>query len=467
MNLQQLISIVKLQSKSIFKKKMIFITSCFGFGLSFLTSTTAMHRPFLSTITSTQVENQNDELSKKNIQRFATTIALIHRYYIKNVNNDQLFDSAISGMLTSLDPHSSYLDSDDLKELKTIVSGEFVGVGIKLILSKEGLLEVISPLDNSPAARSGIKSNDFIVKINGQLVQNMSLSKAVSMIKGKRGTSVKLTVLRKSSDKPLIFTITRQPIHLISVKSKMLEPGYGYVRITFFQAPVISQLRKEIYKLKTKSNGHLKGLILDLRNNPGGLLDVSSKVADSFLDSNKIHQYNNYIFYTKGRVPGANIHIKATPGDLIPNTQMVVLINGGSASASEIVAGALQDYKRAIIIGTPSFGKGSVQTILPINQNNAVKLTTALYYTPAGREIQAKGIIPNVTVPELTVKPTASSELTLDEADFQNHLLNSTENSETTTAPSKKLLQTQLKLAKTDYQLYEALLILHGLNAHF
>lgn len=467
MNLRQLISIVKLQSKPIFEKKMVFITSCFGFGLSFLTSTLAIHRPPLPTITLTQVETQNNELSKKNVQRFATTMAFIHRYYIKNVNNDKLFNSAISGMIASLDPHSSYLDSNDLKELKTTVSGEFVGVGIELTLSKDGLLEVISPLDNSPAARSGIKSNDFIIKINGQLVQNMSLPKAVNMIKGKRGTSVKLTVLRKSNDKPLIFKVTREPIHLISVKSKMLEPGYGYVRITFFQVSVASQLRKEIYKLKTKSNGHLKGLILDLRNNPGGLLDVSSEVADSFLDSSKIHQYNDYIFYTKGRVPGANIHIKATPGDLVPNTQMVVLINGGSASASEIVAGALQDYKRAVIMGMPSFGKGSVQTILPINQNDAIKLTTALYYTPAGREIQAKGIIPNVTVPEFTIKPAAASGLTLDEADFQNHLLNDMESSRTTTEQSKKLLQAQLELAKTDYQLYEALLMLHGLNAHF
>nr|WP_251366228.1 S41 family peptidase [Coxiella-like endosymbiont of Rhipicephalus sanguineus] len=426
-----------------------------------------MPHPLLPTITPTQIENQNDELSKKNIQRFVTTIALIHRYYIKNVENDELFNSAISGMITSLDPHSSYLDTNDLKELKTTVSGEFIGIGIELTLSKDGLLKVISPLDDSPAARAEIKPNDFILKINGQLVQNMSLPEAVSRIKGKKGTSVTLTVLRKFMDKPLIFNITREPIHLISVKSKMLEPGYGYVRITFFQGPVVTQLHEAISKLKTESNSHLKGLVLDLRNNPGGLLDVSAGVADSFLDSNKIHQYNDYIVYTKGRFPGADIKIKATSGDLISNTPMVVLINGGSASASEIVAGALQDYKRAIIMGTPSFGKGSVQTVLPIGHDDAIKLTTALYYTPAGREIQEKGIIPNVTVPELTIKP-AEMGLTLDEADFQNHLPNDmVKSSKTAVEQEKKLLEAQLELAKTDYQLYEAFLMLHGLNAHF
>ncbi len=438
MKLQWSISRDKLRPIS--KGKIVFVTSFFGLSLNFLTSTLAISHPLLPIITPTQIENQNDELSKKNVQRFVTTIALIHRYYIKNVDNDELFNNAISGMIVSLDPHSSYLDTNDIKELKTTVSGEFVGIGIELTLSKDGLLKVISPLDDSPAARSEIKPNDFIVKINGQLVQNMSLLEAVGRIKGKKGTSVTLTVLRKSTDKPLIFNITREPIHLISVKSKMLEPDYGYVRITFFQGSVVTQLHEAISKLKTESNSHLKGLVLDLRNNPGGLLDVSAGVADSFLDSNKIYQYNDYIVYTKGRVPGANIHIKATPGDLIPNTPIVVLINGGSASASEIVAGALQDYKRAIIMGTTSFGKGSVQTVLPIDHDDAIKLTTALYYTPAGREIQEKGIIPNVTVPELTILTIKPAEMgfTLDEADFQNHLPNDMVKSSKTSVEQEK-----------------------------
>lgn len=445
---------------------MVFMGSFFGFSLSFLTSIIYVPRPLFPTIISRQIENQNDELSKQDVQRFVTAVALIHRYYINNVDNNKLFNNAISGMIASLDPHSSYLNASNLKELKTTVSGELVGVGIELILSKDGLLKVISPLDDSPAALAGIKPNDFIIKINGQLVQNMSLPEAVSKIKGKKGTNVKLTVLRKSTDRPLIFIITRKPIHLISVKSKMLEPCYGYVRITFFQGPVVTQLHEAISALKTDSNSHLKGLVLDLRNNPGGLFGASAEVADSFLDSSKIHQYKDYIVYTKGRVLGADVHIKATRGDLIPNTPIVVLINGGSASASEIVAGALQDYKRAIIMGTPSFGKGSVQTVLPIGQDNAIKLTTALYYTPAGREIQARGIIPNITVPEFSIEPAAMG-LTLDEENFQNHLPNDVaESQKTGTEQAKKLLQAQLKLAKTDYQLYEALIMLHGLNAY-
>ena len=414
-----------------------------------------------------QAEDKNDTLTKKDIERFLTAIALIHQYYIKNISNKKLLDGAISGMIANLDPHSSYLNNNDLKELKTTVSGEFVGTGIELTVSKDGLLKVISSLEDSPAAHAGIQSNDCIIKIDDQLVQNMSLSEAVNRIKGKKDTTVTLTVLRKNRNKPLIFSVQRESIHLVSVKSKMLEPGYGYVRITFFQGPVEKQLREAVNKLKKESQGPLKGLVLDLRNNPGGLLDVSAKVADSFLDTRKLHQYKDLIVYTKGHVPNADIQIKATPGDIIPDTPMVVLINGGSASASEIVAGALQDYSRAIIMGTPSFGKGSVQTVLPIGKEDAIKLTTALYYTPAGREIQAKGIIPNVSVPEFNIT-FPKSELILDEADFQNHLPNDDTVSIKTnlkiSEEEKNLLQTQLQLAKTDYQLYQAVMVLQGLQ---
>lgn len=436
-----------------------------------LSSTTILAVPSHSTIsnvlTPTQLNAQDDQLPKKDVQRFVTAIALIHHYYIKNVSNEKLFNDAISNMIAGLDPHSSYLDADDLKELRTTVSGEFIGVGMELTVSKDGILKVISPLDDSPAACIGIKPNDYIIKINDQLVQNISLPEAVSRIKGKKDTMLKLTVLRKGIDKPLIFNIKREPIHLISVKSKMLEPRYGYIRITFFQGPVKKQLRSAIAQLKKESGGHLHGLVLDLRNNPGGLLNVSAEVANSFLNIDKTHRYHDYIVYTKGRVPGADIHVKASGNDIISDTPMVVLINGGSASASEIVAGALQDYRRAIIMGTPSFGKGSVQTVLPVGNDGAIKLTTALYYTPAGREIQAKGIIPNVTVPELKVKP-AELGLTFDEENFKNHLPNDMlpKKNEIKTEEEKNLLHTQLQLAKTDYQLYEALLMLQGLNTH-
>ena len=452
----------------ILKKKLIafVIFACISFEL--IGVVFACYPFFLSkTLIATPIADKNDQLSQKDIKRFVTTIALIHQHYINNVSNKTLLDSAISGIMANLDPHSSYLNNNDLKELKTTLSGKFVGVGIELMISKNGFLKVISPIENSPATCAGIKSNDYIVKINDQLVQNMSLSEAMDRIKGKKDTTVKLTVLRKNVSKPLIFSIQREPIHLVNVTSKMLEPGYGYVRISFFQNTVEKQLYNAVNELKKKSQGRLKGLILDLRNNPGGLLDISAKVADVFLDANKIHQYHNLIVYTKGRVPSADIQIKATPGDIIPDTPMVVLINGGSASASEIVAGALQDYRRGIIMGTPSFGKGSVQTVLPIGKDDAIKLTTALYYTPASHEIQAKGIVPNVSIPEFSII-SPKSELTLDEADFHNHLTdnNTTLNKDnkSTIEEEKSLLQSQLQLAKSDCQLYEALMILQGLQ---
>lgn len=408
---------------------------------------------------------QTPKLPRKDIRRFVTAIAVIHHYYIKPTTNNTLFDDAISGMVSSLDPHSTYLNAAALKDLKTTVSGKFVGVGIELTL-KDGMLKVISPLDGSPAQKAGIKANDLIVKVDGMLIRNMSLEDAVKRIKGKAGTSVILTVIRKGAEKPVDYKIKREVIKLVSVKSKLLQNGYGYVRITFFQGPVDHQLHHEIKELKDESNGHLEGLILDLRNNPGGLLDVSAQVADDFLDSNKINKYKDYIVYTKGRIPGADMHIKAHGNDLIKGTPMVVLINGGSASASEIVAGALQDYNRAIVMGTRSFGKGSVQTVLPIGKDSAIKLTTALYYTPAGREIQARGIIPDVTVPILSVKDLDTKSFLVDEANFQNHLDGKvSKETKEEIAKRKETLGSQLKLAKKDYQLYEALMMLQGLHA--
>lgn len=421
-----------------------------------------------NTLSVEDLNKESSELPKDDIQRFVTAIALIHHYYINPVTNTSLFDNSIRGMIASLDPHSAYLDAEDLKELKSTVSGEFVGVGIELTVSKEGLLKVISPLDGSPAQKAGIKPNDAIIKINKELVRNMSLEEAVRKIKGKAGTTVTLTILRQGVQKPLIFTLERQTIHLISVSSKMIEPGYAYVRITFFQGPLEKQLQEAIEKLKTQAGGRLKGFVLDLRNNPGGLLDVSAQVAGSFLDPNKLHQYHDYVVYTKGRIPGADIQLKAEEHDMIPGTPMVLLINGGSASASEIVAGALQDYKRAIIMGTRSFGKGSVQTVLPLSKDSALKLTTALYYTPAGREIQAEGIIPDVVVPELAVTPSKNDYITIDEAGFQNHLANANKDKAAvakTAEEQKKITDTEVDLAKTDYQLYQAIMMLKGLNA--
>lgn len=413
------------------------------------------------------LEKAHDNASQQDIKKFATAISVIKRYYIKDTTDANLFNNAIRGMVSNLDPHSSFLDPDDLKELKTAVSGEFVGVGIELT-TENGALKVISPLEGTPAYRAGVKSNDLIIKINGKLVQDMNLRDAVKRIKGKRGSQVILTILRKNSKKPIELAITRDAIKLVTVKDRMLEKGYGYVRITFFQGPVDNELKTAIEKLKNESNGKLKGFVLDLRNNPGGLLDVSAKVVNLFLNSNKItHKYNDLIVYTKGRIPGSDISLKATPGDMINGVPMIVLINGGSASASEIVAGALQDYKRAIIMGTRSFGKGSVQTVIPISGDSAIKLTTALYHTPSGRVIQARGIRPDVMVPELEVnEKTISGLLDIDESDYEHHILNG--NNEVTPeqlAARKKLREEELSLAKEDYQIYEALMMLKGLNA--
>ena len=370
-------------------------------------------------------------------------------------------------MLSNLDPHSAYLDETALKNLQAAVSGKFVGVGIELTI-KDGILKVITPLEGTPAFKAGIKPNDLIIKVGDKLVQNMTLQEAINNIKGKRGTNVKLTIIRTGSDKPLVKTVKRDIIKVVMVKHKMLEKGFGYIRIAMFQGPVIANLHKAINKLEKESGGHLKGLILDLRNNPGGLLQASAGVADTFLNANKLNKkYHGLLVYTKGRIKGSDVKFKAHAGDMIDGTPIVVLINSGSASASEIVAGALQDYKRAIIMGTRSFGKGSVQTVIPINKTSAIKITTALYYTPNGSVIQARGIIPDVSVPALEVSDENLKNLIkIDESDYQNHLVNGEAKQET--ANLKKLKERrkkELTLAKDDYQMYEALMMLKGMNA--
>ena len=409
-------------------------------------------------------------LPKKQIKRFVTSIAVIKHYYIKKVSDEKLFSNAIRGMVSNLDPHSSFLDARDLKELRTAVSGKFVGIGVELT-TQNGALKVISPLEGTPAFRAGIKANDLIIKVNGKLVQNMTLREAVQHIKGKKGTTVSLTILRRGEKKAIELTITRAVIKLVTVKKKMLDNQYGYVRITFFQGPVDAALRKEISELNKQAGGKLKGFILDLRNNPGGLLDVSAKVADTFLDARSLRKYNGLIVYTKGRIKGSDMKLKATPEDRIKGVPMVVLINSGSASASEIVAGALQDYKRAVIMGTRSFGKGSVQTILPVGDDSAIKLTTALYHTPSGRVIQAQGIQPDVIIPNLTVsKKNIKGLIDIDESAYRNHLANTSDPADKEKLKAKlkhikEQRKKELALAQKDYQMYEALMMLKGMNA--
>ncbi|OGT63845.1 MAG: peptidase S41 [Gammaproteobacteria bacterium RIFCSPHIGHO2_12_FULL_45_9] len=405
-------------------------------------------------------------LPRTDVQRFTNAIGLIQEYYIASTTDDQLFGNAIQGMVSNLDPHSAYLDPTALKDLQATVSGQFVGIGVELTLDN-GLLEVISPLAGSPAAAAGLKANDRIIKINNVVVQEMSLDDAVRQIKGPEGSWVKLTVLRPGIKKPLLMSVQRKIVKLVAVQSKTLEPGIGYVRLTFFQGPVETQLRQAIQQLKTQSGGKLRGFILDLRNNPGGLLEMSGSVADDFLDAKQLTHHKGLIVYTKGRVPHSDITLKATPGELLPGVPMVVLINGGTASAAEIVTGALQDYHRAVIVGSRSFGKGSVQTVLPLDDNSAIKITTALYYTPAGRMIQAHGITPDIAIPDVAMRldhMTPNVGLNFDESDFTNHLANAGDSAKwkQTQVAQRALIKSELQLAQDDYTLYQALIALKG-----
>jgi carboxyl-terminal processing protease len=432
-----------------------------------------------------QTTTKESTVPIEEIQRFATVIAEIKQFYVKPIDDKTLFKNAIRGMLANLDPHSSYLDTNDLRDLKTITTGEFGGIGVE-VMPEDGFLKVISPLDDTPASKAGIKPGDLIVRIDHKLVKDMKIDEAVNLIRGKKDSKLTLTVIRKGDTKPLNLSLTREVIKVQVVKSKMLESGYGYVRLAFFQASTKAELDKAIQQLQQQSGGHLKGLVLDLRNNPGGLLDAAVETAETFLNSNTLPG-NKLVVYTKGRIPGQDIEAKANGVDMLHGTPMVVLINEGSASASEIVAGALQDYKRALIVGTKSFGKGSVQTVIPVDNESAIKLTTSLYYTPKGRSIQAKGIEPDVLIADIKI-PSANGNATgngsanaqdvmiepVAESDLSGHLKNgnlkSGSGNEKTIeeAMSNEVEKAQLKekaLAQSDFQLYQALNMLKGLHA--
>lgn len=404
---------------------------------------------------------EHQKTSLEEVQRFSNAIGEIKRYYVKPVDDKELFDNAIRGMVSSLDPHSSYLDEEEFKELQTSTSGEFGGLGIEVTM-EEGVIKVVTPLIDSPAFKSGLKSGDYIIKLGKQSVQGMTLKDAVNVMRGKPGSTIELTVLRKGESKPLTFDLIREIIQIKSVKSKMLGEGYGYVRLSQFQAQTGKDMLQAISQMKQQYKGKLKGLVLDLRNNPGGLLDTAIEVSDAFLANNKTGK-PEMIVYTQGRLPGSKFTAMATPGDVLDGAPVVVLINNGSASASEIVAGALKDNKRAIILGTKSFGKGSVQTVLPLDGKTGIKLTTALYYTPSGTSIQAKGIIPDIIVEEVSVpKASAAKKDPTDfsEADLSGHLISK---SNANTTEKKAAEAKQDDLIHEDYQLYAALTVLEGL----
>ena len=418
------------------------------------------------------------------LRTFADVFNAIKMGYVEPVEDKKLITQAVSGMLTGLDPHSQYLDADAFKDLQVNTHGEFGGLGIEVGM-EDGFVKVVSPIEDTPAYRAGIQAGDLIVKLDDTPVKGMTLSDAVKRMRGKPKTQITLTIVRKGEAKPIVVTITRGVIKVQSVKSKVSEPGYAYVRLTQFQEDTANRMVEHLNKLWKQ--GPVKGLVLDLRNDPGGLLHGAIGVSAAFLPPKAL------VTSTDGRVEDAKRKYLASPEDYLRGSRtdflkdlpagiktvpMVVLVNAGSASASEIVAGALQDHKRAVVMGTQTFGKGSVQTILPLANNTAIKLTTARYYTPSGRSIQAKGIVPDIVVEETA---NGSSGPRLREADLERHLENDKDKEPApaakpqTKAPASKGKplkdepedeeKPRFEIAsKNDYQLNQALNLLKGLQ---
>lgn len=394
----------------------------------------------------------------EDIRSLSEVFGKVKQHYVEEIEDKELLENAIRGLLSGLDPHSAYLDKDAFTELREGTSGEFGGLGIVVGL-KDGFVNVISPIDDTPAEKAGVKAGDLIIRLDDKNVKGMTLEDAVSIMRGKPKTDILLTIIREGADKPLKIKITRAIIKIQSVRSKTLEKGFGYIRISAFQERTGADLHKAISKLKKANNKKLKGLVLDLRNNPGGLLNAAVEVSDAFLEE-------GIVVSIKGREKSNTTTYSAKESDLINGTPIVVLINGGSASASEIVAGALQDHKRAIIMGTLSFGKASVQTVVPLGNGSALKLTTARYYTPAGTSIQAKGITPDIVLDDVKVsKKEDNGFKRTKEKDLSRHLRNGDfDEEEDDDKKDSKEMKEKLVLAKDDYAIYEALNLLKGIN---
>ncbi|MFN3544096.1 MAG: S41 family peptidase [Thiobacillus sp.] len=426
-------------------------------------------------------------LPVEELRAFTDVFARIKSDYVDPVDDKKLITEAINGMLTGLDPHSSYLDADAFKDLQVGTQGEFGGLGIEVGM-EDGFVKVVSPIEDTPAFKAGVKPGDLIIKLDDTPVKGMSLNDAVKRMRGKPGTSIKLTISRKGVDKPIVLTLTRAVIKIRSVKSTMLDPGYGYVRVTQFQEHTGELLVEALNKLYKENKTPLKGLILDLRNDPGGLLNGAVAVSAAFLKPDSL------VVYTEGRTEDARMrltasrehylrpmqtdYLKSLPAG-VKDVPMVVLVNGGSASASEIVAGALQDHKRAVVMGTRTFGKGSVQTILPLGNGTAIKLTTARYFTPSGRSIQAKGIEPDIVVEDPAMPE--SEDLRVREADLDRHLANpagttpeepARKPADSIKAPTEQpgrdkkppTLEPGEVVSKNDFQVNQALNLLKGLQ---
>jgi carboxyl-terminal processing protease len=442
-------------------------------------------------------EREPEPLPIEDLRAFTEIFGKIKSDYVEPVEDKKLITEAINGMLSGLDPHSAYLDNEAFKEMQVGTQGEFGGLGIEVGM-EDGFVKVVSPIEDTPAYKAGIKSGDLVIKLDDTPVKGMTLNDAVKRMRGKPGTDIVLTIIRKGETKPIIATLTRAVIKIKSVKLKLVEPGYGYIRVTQFQEHTGENLVAALKELEaTNKNERLKGLVLDLRNDPGGLLNTAVGVAGAFLKPDQL------VVYTDGRTEDAKMkltnsrenylrhgeadYLKGVPA-WIKDVPMVVLVNGGSASASEIVAGALQDHKRALVVGTQSFGKGSVQTILPLANGTAIKLTTARYFTPNGRSIQAKGITPDIVAEEATVSQGNSvSKMDVREADLDRHLTNGQEpapakdakpaiEEKPKKAPADKSDESKQDktdaekfdpaeiVSKKDYQFNQALILLKGLH---
>jgi len=440
-------------------RTMILATCCFTApGLALAQDQDAQTQQILDSIQSGErvelkLPDPEEQLPLEDLRKFTEVFARIKDAYVEEVSDSQLLESAIKGMLSDLDPHSTYLAPKDYEELEESTSGEFGGLGIEVGM-ENGFVKVISPIDDTPAQKAGVQAGDLIIKLDEKPVKGMSLEEAVNLMRGKPGTVLTLTIMREGESAPIEIDVTRDVIKVTSVKSRMIDNGYGYVRITQFQAETGRQFLKALSDLEEEHGNDLDGLIIDLRNNPGGVLQAAVETADALLDE-------GLIVYTEGRIQSSRLRFSAKPGDVMAGTPIVVLINGGSASASEILAGALQDHERAVVMGTQSFGKGSVQTVIPLDETHAIKMTTARYFTPDGRSIQATGIKPDIEVRPAELKELDSRPF-FTEADLSGHLEG--ENEEEARKAREQAAEAQASAADRDYQLRSALNLLKGMH---
>ncbi|KGI78955.1 S41 family peptidase [Oleiagrimonas soli] len=395
---------------------------------------------------------QDDSVDLRDIRNFTRAYEIIRQAYVEKVSNRELMDKAISGMLAGLDPHSAYLDRQGLDTLDEDTSGRYGGLGVE-VAQVNGELMVVAPLDGSPAARAGIKPGDVILKVDQAPVDPDDVDASIAKLRGEPGTKITLTVVHEKSSVPTDIAMTRERIALTSVNVRELEPGYAYIRISQFQADTVDDLQSKFAALE-KKHGPQKGAVLDLRSNPGGLVTAAVGVSNAFLDSGRIVS-------TRGRLADANMSFDATPGDILHGAPLILLVDNGTASAAEIVAGALQDNRRALVMGRRTFGKGVVQTVIPVDENHAIKLTTARYYTPSGRSIQAEGITPDIRIADLVARAgDHGPSLIGSEADLPNHLANEAPD---TTRPTPIKPDDDGALARSDYALAQALNVLKGL----